>query len=203
MSVVGELRNRCRDALARARHPQLRRAFGVNSHMTLQERVQLYRLGIGARAIAEIGSYTGASACCFGAALRASGGGRVVCIDTWNNDAMTEGQRDTWQEFHDNTSDFGDLILPVRGFSTAVVDRVAGIAPRLDVLFIDGDHSYDGVKSDWEAYKGLLGPGSVVIFHDHGWAEGVQRVVREDVAPLVRAHDRLPNMWWGRMEAGR
>jgi hypothetical protein len=67
----------------------------------------------------------------------------------------------------------------------------------LDVLFIDGDHSYEGVKADWDAYKSFLEPGSIVIFHDYGWADGVKKVVREDVMPLMSDYDRLPNMWWG------
>jgi predicted O-methyltransferase YrrM len=36
----------------------------------------------------------------------------------------------------------------------------------LDVLFIDGDHSYFGVKRDWELYSPLVRPGGVVGFHD-------------------------------------
>jgi predicted O-methyltransferase YrrM len=32
-----------------------------------------------------------------------------------------------------------------------------------DVVFIDGDHSYEGVKQDWEDYGQL---GDMVIFHD-------------------------------------
>jgi predicted O-methyltransferase YrrM len=37
---------------------------------------------------------------------------------------------------------------------------------QLDVLFIDGDHSYEGVKRDCEMYSPLLRPGGLVIFHD-------------------------------------
>ena len=36
----------------------------------------------------------------------------------------------------------------------------------IDVLFIDGDHSYDGVKSDFEYYKGLVRSGGYIVFHD-------------------------------------
>lgn len=35
-----------------------------------------------------------------------------------------------------------------------------------DVLFIDGDHSYQGVRSDWEMYAPLVRPGGIVAFHD-------------------------------------
>jgi hypothetical protein len=36
----------------------------------------------------------------------------------------------------------------------------------LDFLFIDGDHSYDGVKGDWDAWSPHVGLGGVVALHD-------------------------------------
>lgn len=36
----------------------------------------------------------------------------------------------------------------------------------LDYLFIDGDHSYPGVKQDFEMYAPLVRKGGVVAFHD-------------------------------------
>lgn len=36
----------------------------------------------------------------------------------------------------------------------------------LDFLFIDGDHSYDGVKADYEMYAPFVRPGGIVAFHD-------------------------------------
>jgi len=180
-------------------YPQLHLAFRVVSHLTMKERIVLYRLSKNCNLIVEIGSYIGASACCFGAAMKSRGecDGKIFCIDTWNNDAMTEGTRDTWQEFKDNTTLYSNYIVPVRGFSTEVVQDLTKKIDRIDLLFIDGDHSYQGVKSDWEAYKSFLKSGSVVVFHDWGWAEGVKRVITEDVKSLVDHYDLLPNMWWG------
>lgn len=37
---------------------------------------------------------------------------------------------------------------------------------QIDFLFIDGDHSYDGVKADFEEYAPLVRSGGVVAFHD-------------------------------------
>lgn len=37
---------------------------------------------------------------------------------------------------------------------------------KLDFLFIDGDHSYDGVKRDFEMYSPLVRAGGLVAFHD-------------------------------------
>lgn len=37
---------------------------------------------------------------------------------------------------------------------------------RLDLLLIDGDHTYEGVRQDFQMYRELLGDGGFVIFHD-------------------------------------
>ena len=59
------------------------------------------------------------------------------------------------------------------GTLAKVKDMLAGNA--LDVLFIDGDHSYEGVKKDFEAYSPLVRKGGLVAFHDicEGPAENV------------------------------
>lgn len=36
----------------------------------------------------------------------------------------------------------------------------------VDFLFIDGDHSYEGVKRDFEMYSPLVSKGGIVAFHD-------------------------------------
>jgi hypothetical protein len=56
----------------------------------------------------------------------------------------------------------------------------------LDLLFIDGDHEYEGVRSDFVQYRDLVAPGGLIVFHDivqdHGldfWSGGVPRLWRE------------------------
>ena len=54
----------------------------------------------------------------------------------------------------------------------------------LDYLFIDGDHSYEGVRKDFEMYAPLVKRAGTVAFHDvvpHplGWSEGVPRFWQE------------------------
>lgn len=68
----------------------------------------------------------------------------------------------------------------VRGDShdAATRDRVRRILARrpIDLLFIDGDHSYDGVRQDFEMYAPLVRPGGAVVLHDivaHPPASGV------------------------------
>jgi predicted O-methyltransferase YrrM len=39
-------------------------------------------------------------------------------------------------------------------------------ARKVDLLFIDGDHTYGGVRRDFEMYAPLVRPGGIVAFHD-------------------------------------
>jgi predicted O-methyltransferase YrrM len=36
----------------------------------------------------------------------------------------------------------------------------------IDFLLIDGDHTYEGVKRDWEMYEPLVAPEGLIAFHD-------------------------------------
>lgn len=39
---------------------------------------------------------------------------------------------------------------------------------NIDFLFIDGNHTYSGVKMDFEIYSKLVRPGGIIAFHDIG-----------------------------------
>ena len=130
--------------------------------------------------------------------------GPVHCVDTWQNHGMTEGARDTWTEFSRNIRSWGDKVRPHRGWSHELAAGLAGeLAPGLSLVFFDGDHSYDGVRRDWESFRPLLAPGAVVAFHDVGWAEGVQRLVAEAVEPRAAWAGRLPNLYWAQLRDER
>lgn len=59
------------------------------------------------------------------------------------------------------------LVL-LRGDSheAAMRERVAGLVAGIDLLFIDGDHTYEGVKRDFEDYAPLVREGGLIAFHD-------------------------------------
>ena len=52
------------------------------------------------------------------------------------------------------------------GPSSTLVDQAARLACPADFLFIDGDHSYEGVKADFESYLPLVRPGGMIALHD-------------------------------------
>jgi predicted O-methyltransferase YrrM len=171
----------------------------IFTHMTRLERLLLYRLGLRQPAgavLLEVGSYLGASACFLAAAAQEIGG-QVHCVDTWRNEGMSEGFRDTWQEFRTNTERYASLIIPHRGRSVDVAGAFNG---RLDLLFIDGDHSYEGCRSDALAWLPHLKPGGIIVMHDYDCAEGVQRVVAELIRPQQRDRGHiLQHTYWARM----
>lgn len=45
-----------------------------------------------------------------------------------------------------------------------VADRLRG--QSIDLLFIDGDHSYDGVRSDFQLYRQFVRDDGLIAFHD-------------------------------------
>lgn len=53
----------------------------------------------------------------------------------------------------------------------------------INLLIIDGDHTYEGVKFDFETYFPLLEPGGYVIFDDYNAKEwpGVQQFIDQDL----------------------
>lgn len=59
----------------------------------------------------------------------------------------------------------GQTLDLVRGNSH---DRavVYSVGRPLDFLFIDGDHTYEGVKEDFEDYSHLVRKGGLIAFHD-------------------------------------
>jgi predicted O-methyltransferase YrrM len=171
--------------------------------MTLAEKLYLYTTALTlprGSVYAEIGSYLGASAC-FLAAAAAERNSKVYCIDTWQNDAMTEGKRDTWAEFDRNVRAYRAHVHPVRATSV----RAARLVPdMLDLLFVDGDHSVEGVRADLEAWLPKLRDNAWLILHDYGWAEGVKLAVADVVRPLeVGPSVILPNLYAAQIGLGR
>jgi predicted O-methyltransferase YrrM len=45
-------------------------------------------------------------------------------------------------------------------------NKLLKIIKEIDVLFIDGDHSYESVKRDFELYSPLMSKGGLIFFHD-------------------------------------
>lgn len=42
----------------------------------------------------------------------------------------------------------------------------ANEANLVDFVFVDGDHRYEGVRTDWEGWRDLVAVGGIVALHD-------------------------------------
>eukprot|EP00928_Gymnodinium_smaydae_P045619 TRINITY_DN30385_c0_g1_i1.p1 TRINITY_DN30385_c0_g1~~TRINITY_DN30385_c0_g1_i1.p1 ORF type:complete len:447 (+),score=55.87 TRINITY_DN30385_c0_g1_i1:44-1384(+) len=91
---------------------------------------------------------------------------------------------------------------PYRARATHVVqgsvDAAAWMAPgSLDLVFIDGDHSYNGARGDIEAWWPLLREGGVMVGHDYTltWPGVVRAVDEHAFAQGVRV-GFTPEVWF-------
>jgi cephalosporin hydroxylase len=75
----------------------------------------------------------------------------------------------------------------------------------LDLLFVDGDHTYEGVARDFADYAPLVRVGGLIAFHDivpgghgkHGDPGGVPRFWRELKASYPDATELVEDWEWG------
>lgn len=124
------------------------------------------------RRIVEIGFHLGYSALMFTAAIAESRRpGKLISVDIvvrpdgLHNIAIQNGL----SRFHET----------IEGDSVSVAQRVAAAAGGpIDLLLIDGDHSYEGCKRDYECYASLLAADALLLFHDNNMS-GVRQVLQE------------------------
>jgi len=139
-----------------------------------------FRLGRELR-IVEVGSFTGTSALAL-----VNYAETLWCVDTWAggtdpedriNSLYREHGNNIVLAFADNVLHVADRIRPQRMTSL----EAAGLhSPQsLDLVFLDGDHSYEAVKADIAVWQMKIAPGGVLCGHDYDVFEGVTRAANE------------------------
>lgn len=120
--------------------------------LTMSQKLGLAYLAQGLKpgaTIVEVGPYRGGSTKIL---LESSGDARVHTIDLFDNiDRKLVGDMDR-------------LTITIGG-ATRFAEIYDG--PKIDMLFIDGDHSYYGVKHDFQTLRHLLANDAVIVFHDY------------------------------------
>lgn len=169
-------------------------ADAIPTHMTWSEKRALYETvqRFDPKVIVEIGSYLGASTNFLAAACSSNSTPRstVYCVDTWMNDAMTEGPCDTYQSFLDNTDKYKNIV-PIRGSSEIAAKN---FRETVDLVFFDGDHSPEAIQADWKNWRPHLQQNAIVAMHDIGWANGVKQCYHENIEDKSNLVLRLPNL---------
>src|SRR5207245_3844168 len=131
---------------------------------TLAERECLVRHAAGRRRIVEIGAWHGVTTCRLRAAMAPDG--VLYAVDPYPVGRL--GFSAQWCiARHEVAKVRNGSVCWIR---TTGAEAGRGHAARadelVDMLFIDGDHSYDGLCGDWESWRGLIGPDGIVALHD-------------------------------------
>ena len=120
----------------------------------------------------EIGRYQGGSTI-----LMSSAGAQLLSVDAhvFKHESGVFGKR---------LDDYLGIVLHLLGIRNKVDIVVAdsqkyitvSLFETVDILFIDGDHTYEGVKTDYENWIQTVKPGGYVLFHDSGKQRNIHAV---------------------------
>jgi predicted O-methyltransferase YrrM len=121
--------------------------------------------------IGEIGTASGGTLCALARAARPDANLITVDLD------LTPERQAAFSSFTRGSQKI--ICLTGNSHDDHVVQQFAALlnGARLDVLLIDGDHSYEGVCRDWAMYAPLVREGGLIVLHDiiqdHGQRYGI------------------------------
>lgn len=141
-------------------------------------------------AIVEVGAFRGASTTALALGAKAGHGARVWSIDPWDLPGNAPGRRGQYVDPATRAAYEAQLrrhrvrswVTTIQAFSNDAAADWSG--PAIGLLFIDGDHTYDGVRTDIDAWTRHLAPGAVLAFDDYDTPKnpGVRQAVDEHAA---------------------
>ncbi len=159
--------------------------------MPADELLNIYRLAAswpGKGDIVELGSWVGLTTSYLATACEVRGEGRVWAVDTFEGTkeggesypSIERFDGSTLEAFRNQVAKAGvkKHVSEMVGYTTEMAKQYRGAPIR--VLFIDADHSYEGVRADFETWWPHVSPGGLIIFHDYMMAD-VARFVDEAV----------------------
>jgi predicted O-methyltransferase YrrM len=118
----------------------------------------------------ELGTWQGASAIPVARAIR-RWGGTLFCVDTWAGDlsGLPQVPPAPWilVACARNIMEAG-VGANVRLIPATTQDAAARWTQPIDYLYIDADHTYDGVRADLELWAPLVKPGGLILGDDYG-----------------------------------
>ena len=118
----------------------------------------------------EIGSYIGSSASLI---LRNPFPSNIICIDPCNLHPSHYGGSVSQDEtlLHNikdnNIHNYGIKLYKKYSNDPILLKHFKDTNTKVDILFIDGAHDYNGVINDWRNYNGFVNSGGYIIFDDY------------------------------------
>lgn len=122
----------------------------------------------------------------FSSEILSWGVSKLYLVDIWYHDEDMKGCANFPQDWHnENLISVKEIakdsrVVILKGYSNEMSNQVDD--DSLSFIYVDGDHLYEGVKSDLVHWFPKLKCGGVIAFHDYLAPEyGVQRAVKEFV----------------------
>ena len=137
------------------------------TNTTEAERACLRRHALGKRRLVEIGVWHGVNTRAFREAMSADG--VLLAVDPFRRSWFgIRGYGWARRIAHHEVSQCCNgrvLWIERPGAEAPVQDELKSYLP-VDFIFIDGNHSYEGLRGDWLAWKNHVAAGGVVALHD-------------------------------------
>jgi predicted O-methyltransferase YrrM len=133
----------------------------ADTQTTLAERECLNRYATGKTRMAEIGVFEGAGTRVLAGAV--ARGGQLFAIDPFMTGRLgvNWGKPIALSEIRKANS-CGEVTL-IKAFSWEAADLLDG---TFDMIFIDGDHSLEGITRDWTDWSSRVQPDGIIALHD-------------------------------------
>lgn len=125
--------------------------------------------------IVELGSWVGLTTSYLATACLVRGAGQVHAVDTFAGTKEGDAHYPSVERFGGSTLGAFRAQIARAGVS-ARVHEIVGLTAKaaasyagnpIRVLLIDADHSYEGVRTDFEAWWPLVAPNGLIVFHDY------------------------------------
>ena len=159
---------------------------GAETQTTSAERHCLARHACGRRRIVEIGVWHGVTTKRLRSVMDPDG--VLTAVDPFPSGRLGISLQERIAHSEVGTVSNGT----VEWFRTTGAEAARGHEP-VDFVFIDGDHSEEGLLADWEAWSPLVEPGGIVALHDSRSSQrrhiddaGSVRVTNEVILPDKR-----------------
>lgn len=119
------------------------------------------------RTVVELGSFGGFSTCALALALKEHvPGSRLYAVDTWKGDPHTGNyEEQVYEQFLSFRRELGldEIIIPLR---MTFAEARQQIPHDIDLLHIDGWHTFGAVRRDFRLFQPRLAAEALVLFHD-------------------------------------
>lgn len=125
--------------------------------------------------VVEVGAFLGKSTCYIAGALQ-NKEASFVTIDTFDSRAMSAVSGSTEEFFRENVADYAHLVEVWKMESETASRRfLQEQRGPIDFLWIDGDHSEEGVRKDLESWLPQTAKSAVILMDDY-YDKGAKRV---------------------------